>query len=158
MAHWLMKCEPTVYSIDDLKREMTTSWEGVRNYQARNFMRDKMQVGDLALFYHSNAKPSGVAGVMKISRAGYPDHFAFKAGHKYHDARSTPDKPAWYMVDVSFVAKFAEILPLEAIKNEPRLNGIMVAQKGSRLSVQPLSQEHFKIICELGGLKKIPAE
>lgn len=153
MAYWLMKCEPSAYSIDDLARDGSSSWEGVRNYQARNFMRDKMQPGDMALFYHSNAEPSGVAGVMKIVRAGYPDHFAFAAGHKYYDGRSTPDKPVWYMVDVAFVARFASILPLQQIKAEPRLNGIMVAQQGSRLSVQPLSEDHFKVICELAGLK-----
>jgi len=150
-----MKCEPSAYSIDNLEKDDCSSWEGVRNYQARNFMRDKMQIGDLALFYHSNAEPSGVAGVMKISRAGYPDHFAFDAEHKYFDARSTPDKPLWYMVDVAFVAKFAKILPLQQIKAEPRLTGIMVAQQGSRLSIQPISEEHFKVICELSGLKKI---
>ena len=151
MAYWLMKCEPSAYSIDDLQRDKTTTWEGVRNYQARNFMRDTMQIGDLALFYHSNADPSGVVGVMKIARTGYPDHFAFKPDHKYYDARSTPDKPLWYMVDVAFVTKFARILPLQQIKGESRLKGIMVAQKGSRLSIQPLSEEHFKIICELAG-------
>ncbi|EKD83063.1 MAG: hypothetical protein ACD_39C00909G0004 [uncultured bacterium] len=155
MAYWLMKCEPSAYSITDLERDGSSSWEGVRNYQARNFMRDQMQAGDMALFYHSNAEPSGVAGVMKIARAGYPDHFAFTAGHKYYDARSTPDKPVWYMVDVAFVAKFACILPLQQIKAEPRLNGIMVAQQGSRLSVQPLSEEHFQVICEMAGLKKL---
>ncbi|PKL45418.1 MAG: EVE domain-containing protein [Candidatus Riflebacteria bacterium HGW-Riflebacteria-1] len=156
MAYWLMKCEPSAYSIDDLEKDGSSSWEGVRNYQARNIMRDQMQPGDLALFYHSNAEPSGVAGVMKIVRAGYPDHLAFDASHKYYDARSTPDKPVWYMVDVAFVTKFASILPLQQIKAEPRLKGIMVAQQGSRLSVQPLSEEHFKVICAMAGRKKLP--
>lgn len=153
MAYWLMKCEPSAYSIADLKRDKTSSWEGVRNYQARNFMRDTMKVGDMALFYHSNSDPSGVAGVMKIAKAGYPDHFACKHGHKYFDERSTSEKPVWYMVDVTFIAKFAEILSLQTIKQEPRLKDIMVAQRGSRLSIQPLSEEHFKLICELGGVK-----
>ena len=151
MAYWLMKCEPTAYSIEDLQRDKTTSWEGVRNYQARNFMRDTMQAGDMAVFYHSNAEPSGAVGIMKVVKTGYPDHFAFKADHKYFDARSTPEKPLWYMVDVAFLARFPEIVPLAKIKAEPRLKGIMVAQQGTRLSVQPLSEEHFKIICELGG-------
>ena len=151
-----MKCEPSAYSIDDLEKDVNSCWEGVRNYQARNFMRDQMQPGDIALFYHSNAEPSGVAGVMKIARAGYPDHFAYDAGHKYYDARSTPDKPVWYMVDVTFVAKFASILPLQQIKTEPRLQGIMVAQQGNRLSVQPLSEEHFKVICAMAGRKILP--
>ena len=149
MKYWLMKCEPSAYSIDDLQADKTTSWEGVRNYQARNFMRDEMQPGDMALFYHSNAEPSGVAGVMKIVKPGYPDSFAFKEGHKYHDPKSSPEKPTWYMVDVEFVEKFAQVLPLAAIKVDPQLEGIMVAQKGSRLSIQPLSKEHFKHIIKI---------
>ncbi|MFZ5953256.1 MAG: EVE domain-containing protein [Candidatus Rifleibacteriota bacterium] len=154
MKYWLMKCEPGAYSIEDLKRDGTTSWEGVRNYQARNFMRDEMQPGDLAVFYHSNAEPSGAAGIMKIVKAGYPDHFAFKTGHKYFDQASNPQKPVWFMVDVEFVEKFKEILPLAEIKSDKALEGIMVAQKGSRLSIQPLSEAHFKRICELGLKKK----
>ncbi|MEW6710270.1 MAG: EVE domain-containing protein, partial [Candidatus Riflebacteria bacterium] len=126
MKYWLMKCEPGAYSIEDLKRDGTTSWEGVRNYQARNFMRDEMQPGDLAVFYHSNAEPSGAAGIMKIVKAGYPDHFAFKAGHKYFDQASNPQKPVWYMVDVEFVEIFQRILPLAEIKINKALEGIMV--------------------------------
>ena len=95
MKYWLMKCEPSAYSIENLKKDKATSWEGVRNYQARNFMRDEMQPGDMALFYHSNADPSGVAGVMKIIKSGYPDSFAFKEGHKYHDPKSSKEKPTW---------------------------------------------------------------
>lgn len=150
MKYWLMKCEPGAYSIDNLQKDRVTSWEGVRNYQARNFMRDEMQVGDLALFYHSNAEPSGVAGVMKIVKAGYPDSFAFKAGHKYFDEKSNAAKPVWYMVDVEFVEKFPAILPLSAIKIDPELDGIMVAQKGSRLSIQPLTKKHFERILKIG--------
>ncbi len=149
MKYWLMKCEPQAYSIDDLQRDKTTSWEGVRNYQARNFMRDEMQVGDAALLYQSNADPSGVTGVMKIVRAGYPDHFADQPGHKYFDPKSSAEKPIWYMVDVGFVEKFPRVIALAEIKADSQLNGIMVAQKGSRLSVQPLSEKHFKRICEI---------
>jgi predicted RNA-binding protein with PUA-like domain len=149
MKYWLMKCEPSAYSIENLQKDKVTSWEGVRNYQARNFMRDEMQPGDMALFYHSNADPSGVAGVMKIIKSGYPDSFAFKEGHKYHDPKSSKEKPTWYMVDVEFVEKFAEVLPLAKIKADPELEGIMVAQKGSRLSIQPLSKEHFKRIIKI---------
>ena len=100
--YWLMKCEPAAYSIDDLARDGVTTWEGVRNYQARNFLRDQMQVGDGVLFYASNADPSGVTGLAEIARPGYPDAFAWKKGHKYFDAASTPDKPLWYLVDIKF--------------------------------------------------------
>ena len=103
-----MKCEPSAYTIDALERDGVTSWEGVRNYQARNFMRDDMRQGDGVLFYASNADPSGVTGLATIARAGYPDHLAWKKGHVYFDAASTKDKPVWYMVDVAFVERFPE--------------------------------------------------
>lgn len=149
---WLMKCEPTSYSIDDLKRDVKTGWEGVRNYQARNFIRDKMSTADEAIFYHSNGDPSGAAGVMKICGAGYPDPFAFDPKHKYFDADSDPENPCWYTVDVQFAKKFPKVVPLSAIKENPKLKGIMVAKKGSRLSVQPLSREHFQEIVKMGGI------
>src|ERR1043165_3076195 len=101
MRYWLMKCEPAAYTIDDLARDRTTSWEGVRNYQARNFMGDDVQVGDPGLFYASNADPSGVTGLAKIARAGYPDQFAWKKGHKYYDPDSGGKPPIWYMVDIA---------------------------------------------------------
>lgn len=151
MKYWLMKSEPSVYSIADLERDGQTSWEGVRNFQARNFMRDEMQIGDPVLFYHSNATPSGVAGIGKIARAAYPDQAAFDAKNKYFDVRSTMEKPLWFMVDVAFVARFAEILPLERLKEDKSLEGIMVAKRGMRLSIQPVSEGHFKRICKLGG-------
>src|SRR6476620_11637321 len=135
---WLMKCEPGAYTIDDLKRDKTTSWEGVRNYQARNVMRDQMQEGDPVLFYASNAEPSGVTGLAKIARAGYPDPFALKKGHTYFDEASTKDKPIWYSVDIAFVEKFPAIVPLEALKGAKGLEQMVVTQKGSRLSVQPV--------------------
>src|SRR4029077_21107389 len=109
----LMKCEPGAYTIDDLARDGRTSWEGVRNYQARNFMRDEMQEGDGVLFYASNADPSGVTGLATIVRAGYPDHFALKKGHKYFDADSKPGAPTWYAVDLAFVERFPETVSLE---------------------------------------------
>ncbi len=155
MNYWLMKSEPTVYSIVDLERDGKTAWEGVRNFQARNFMRDEMKPGDMVLFYHSNAEPSGVAGVGRIARAGYPDHSAFDPKSHYFDERSTPEKPLWYMVDVAFVARFANIIALETIRRNKALEGIMVAQKGSRLSVQPLSEAHFKHICNLAGYTEL---
>jgi predicted RNA-binding protein with PUA-like domain len=148
--YWLMKCEPAAYAIEDLERDRRTSWEGVRNYQARNFMRDEMQVGDGVLFYASNAEPSGVTGLAEIVRAGYPDHFALSNGHKYHDPASTADAPTWYMVDVGFVERFPAIVPLEMLKATKGLESMMVTQKGSRLSVQPASRAEFDIVTRLG--------
>jgi predicted RNA-binding protein with PUA-like domain len=145
-----MKCEPAAYTIDDLAHDGTTSWEGVRNYQARNFMRDQMQVGDPVLFYASNADPSGVTGLATIQRAGYPDHFAWTKGHKYFDAASTREKPVWYMVDIAFVERFPEVVSLETLKQTRGLERMMVTQKGSRLSVQPVTRAEFEIVVRLG--------
>lgn len=153
MSYWLMKSEPTVYSIADLEKDGVTSWEGVRNFQARNFMRDEMQVGDQVLFYHSNASPAGVAGVAKIAGAAYPDRSAFDSKSKYYDERSTPEKPLWFMVDVAFVSQFKQVVTLEQIKNDSELEGIMVAKRGIRLSIQPVSQQHFNRILSLAGKK-----
>ena len=148
--YWLMKCEPAAYTIDDLARDGRTSWEGVRNYQARNFMRDEMQVGDPVLFYASNAEPSGVTGLAEIVRAGYPDHFAWTTGHKYFDAASSEATPVWYMVDVGFVERFDHTLPLDVLKSTKGLESMMVTQKGSRLSVQPASKAEYDIVARLG--------
>ena len=145
-----MKCEPAAYTIDDLARDGRTSWEGVRNYQARNFMRDQMQVGDGVLFYASNAEPSGVTGLAEIVRAGYPDHFAWTRGHRYFDAASSEAAPVWYMVDVGFVERFDETLPLEVLKSTKGLESMMVTQKGSRLSVQPATKVEYDIVARLG--------
>jgi len=144
-----MKCEPAAYTIDDLERDGRTSWEGVRNYQARNFMRDQMQVGDGVLFYASNADPSGVTGLAEIVRAGYPDHFAWANGHKYHDEASNQQAPVWYMVDVGFVERFPATLPLEVLKATKGLETMMVTQKGSRLSVQPATKAEYDIVARL---------
>ncbi len=148
--YWLMKCEPSAYTIDDLSRDKTTSWEGVRNFQARNFMRDLMQVGDGVLFYASNADPSGVTGLASIVKAGYPDHTAWKKGHKYFDEGSTKDKPQWYMVDIGFVERFPDVVPLEVLKHTKGLEKMVVTQKGSRLSVQPVTSAEFEIVTRLG--------
>ena len=155
--YWLFKCEPEAYAIEDLERDGTASWEGVRNFQARNFMRDDVQVGDDVLFYASNAEPSGVTGLAKISRAAYPDDFAFQPDHKYFDEKSDPDNPTWYMVDVRFAERFPEIVPLAVLKATPGLEKMMVTQKGSRLSIQPVTKEEFDIVKKLGrgkGKKK----
>ena len=148
--YWLMKCEPAAYTIDDLARDGRTSWEGVRNYQARNFMRDQMQTGDGVLFYASNADPSGVTGLAEIVRAGYPDHFSWTTGHKYYDAASSEGAPVWYMVDVGFVERFPVTLPLEVLKSTKGLEKMMVTQKGSRLSVQPATKAEYDIVTRLG--------
>ena len=148
--YWLMKCEPGAYTIEALEREGVTSWEGVRNYQARNFMRDDMRQGDGVLFYASNADPSGVTGLATIARAGYPDHLAWKKGHMYFDKTSTNDTPVWYMVDVGFVERFPEVVPLETLKTTKGLEKMLVVQKGSRLSVQPVAKAEYDIVVQLG--------
>jgi predicted RNA-binding protein with PUA-like domain len=148
--YWLMKCEPSAYSIDDLERDGTTSWEGVRNYQARNFIRDDMKAGDGVLFYASNSEPSGVAGIAEVAREAYPDRFAFERGHEYYDPKSDEASPTWFMVDVRFVERFREIVPLAALKAVPALAKMMVLQRGSRLSVQPVTKEEFEVVRALG--------
>jgi len=151
--HWLMKSEPTVYSIDDLKRDKKTSWDGVRNYRARNFMRDDMRVGDLILFYHSNAKPPGVAGVCRIKKEAYPDPTQFDAKSKYYDPKSKKEEPRWSLVDVAFVEKFDDEIPLQTLKDTPALEGMRVTQKGARLSVQPVDKKHFKQVLKMAKAK-----
>lgn len=148
--YWLMKCEPEAYTIEDLERDRATSWEGVRNYQARNLLRDDMQVGDGVLFYASNADPSGVTGLARIERAGFPDPTAWKKGHEYFDAASTPANPVWYSVEIGFVERFAATIPLATLKATPGLGKMMVVQKGSRLSVQPVARAEYEIVARLG--------
>lgn len=148
--YWLMKCEPEAYTIQDLARDGETSWEGVRNYQARNFLRDEMQVGDGVLFYASNADPSGVTGLAEVSRAGYPDATAWKKGHTYFDEASTKEKPVWYVVDIKFVETFSDIVPLDVLKVTKGLENMMVTRKGARLSVQPVTKAEFDIVTKLG--------
>ena len=152
MKLWLMKTEPDVYSIDDLERDGTEPWEGVRNYQARNSMRE-MAEGDLVIFYHSNAKPPGAAGVCRVSREAYPDDTQFDKNSKYHDPKSKKEDPRWSLVEVAFVEKFAEPVSLQALKDDPALEGMLVTQKGSRLSVQPVDKKHFKRVLKMAGAK-----
>lgn len=149
--YWLIKSEPDVYSIDDLARDRQTCWDGVRNYQARNFMRDQMQPGDLCLYYHSNAKPPGIAGLARICKAGYPDHTAFDQNDPHYDPKSDPENPTWYMVDVEFVEKFPELIPLDTLKNDPKLTDMLVVQRGQRLSVQPVEKKHFERVLKLAS-------
>jgi predicted RNA-binding protein with PUA-like domain len=145
-----MKCEPSAYTIDDLAHDGRTSWEGVRNYQARNFMRDEMRQGDPVLFYASNAAPSGVTGLARIATAAYPDHYAWKKGHKYFDAASDATSPVWYMVDLAFVERFADTVSLETLKSSKGLEAMMVIRKGSRLSVQPVTKAEYDVVVRLG--------
>jgi predicted RNA-binding protein with PUA-like domain len=154
--YWLMKCEPAAYTIDDLAGDGTTSWEGVRNYQARNFMRDDMRVGDGVLFYASNADPSGVTGLATIARAGYPDPFAWKKGHKYFDADTDRQSPVWYTVDIGFVERFPSVISLDTLKGIKGLEKMMVTQKGSRLSVQPVTKAEYDIVVRLGRRRSLP--
>ncbi len=148
--YWLMKCEPSAYDIADLERDTRTSWEGVRNYQARNLMRDQMQVGDGVLFYASNASPSGVTGLAEIVRAGYPDATAWTRGHEYYDQASKESAPTWFRVDIGFVERFAATVPLDVLKRTPGLEDMVVTQKGSRLSVQPVTSGEYEIVVGLG--------
>lgn len=150
LKFWLMKSEPDVFSIDDLKKNKTTLWEGVRNYQARNFMMNDMQVGDAVLFYHSSSDPSGVAGVAVISKAAVPDPTQFDKKSEYFEPKATKDKPIWFCTEVKFVTKFTNFIPLDQIKKDKKLANMMVIKKGSRLSIQPVEQKDFEHIHSLG--------
>jgi predicted RNA-binding protein with PUA-like domain len=150
--YWLMKSEPGVYSIADLQRDGTTCWDGVRNYQARNFMRDDMRVGDEVFFYHSNAQPMGIYGVARVVREGYTDHTALDPSDKHYDPKSDPASPTWMMVDIGYVGTFKEPITLAALKQVPGLEKMLVIQRGSRLSVQPVTPEEWDIVMRLGEL------
>ncbi len=150
MAYWLLKSEPGSYSIDDLQREGVACWDGVRNYMARNNLM-AMKVGDLGFFHHSSADPPGIAGICEVVREAYPDHTQFDPESKYFDAKATPDKPRWFMPDVRFVRKFPRLIPISEVRNTPGLHDMVLVQRGSRLSVQPVSADEFEIICDLAG-------
>jgi predicted RNA-binding protein with PUA-like domain len=151
MKHWLMKTEPTTFSIQDLAAapSQTTCWEGVRNYQARNFMRDDMRVGDRVLLYHSNADPSAVVGTAIIVREAYPDASAFNAKDPHFDPKSRPDQPTWFMVDLQLEGIFDQPLSLNDLRPVAALKGMELLRKGSRLSVQPVSKPEFEAILKL---------
>lgn len=148
--YWLMKSEPGTYSIDDLERDGETTWDGVRNYQARNYMRDEMKVGDRVLFYHSNASPPGVVGIAEVSREGYPDPTARDPASDYYDEKATDDDPRWFMVDIRFVEKLPRTVPLAELKADPALEGMVVTGR-SRLSVQPVERGEFEHVVGLAG-------
>ena len=153
MKYWLIKSEPNVFSIDDLKKVKREAWDGVRNYQARNFMMKEMKPGDLALFYHSNAKPPGVAGIAKVAGETYPDPTQFDKRSDYYDSKSKQDNPRWWLVDFQFVKKFKQEVPLDALKADNQLSEMMVCQKGTRLSITPVQAKHYERVLKLAGEK-----
>ncbi len=146
MNYWLVKSEEDCYSIDDLKRDKKTSWTGIRNYQARNFMRDGMKKGDLVFFYHSNSTPMGIIGLAKVTSAPHPDGTAFDKKDDHYDPKSKREAPMWICVDLSYVKKYKEVLTLKEMKLDPALAGMQVTRRGDRLSVQPVSEKHFNHI------------
>lgn len=153
--YWLMKSEPSCFSIQDLAAspKKTTHWDGVRNYQARNMMRDDMKNGDRVLFYHSNAKPPAVAGTARIVQESYPDHTSWDASDKHYDPKSTPQSPRWFMVDIQLDEVFDEPIPLETLRGVASLKKMELLRKGSRLSVQPVRKTEFDAILKLAGAK-----
>jgi predicted RNA-binding protein with PUA-like domain len=147
--YWLVKSEPSTYSIDDLKKEKKTPWTGIRNYTARNFMRDSMQVGDPVLFYHSSCPVPGVYGLAKVTSKPYPDPTQFDTQSPYYDPKASPGKPIWYLVDIAFVEKLAMPITLEQMKQDKRLTGMALLQRGNRLSVMDISSNEHKIIAKI---------
>ena len=154
--YWLFKSEPDVYSIDDLARasEQTTYWDGVRNYQARNSLRDDVQVGDGVLFYHSNADPLAIVGTARVVRAGYPDHTAWDAKSAHPDPKSTPENPIWYMVDIALETRFARPVERATLAGEKGLEQMVLLQRGSRLSIQPVTPDEWRAVLKLAGIKE----
>lgn len=151
MNYWLMKSEPESFSIDHLSQrpQQTEHWDGVRNYQARNMMRDQMKLGDLAFFYHSNCTPPGIVGIVEIVRESYPDFTCLHPESKYFDPKSTPDSPRWFMVDVRFKEKFDQMITLDELRQHPELTSMQLLRKGSRLSITPLTKSEWQFILSL---------
>jgi len=148
--YWLFKSEPDVYSFADLERDGKTYWEGVRNYQARNLLRDEVQVGDGVLFYHSRTKPMVIPGTAKVVRAGYPDPAQFDKRSKYHDPKSKPDDPRWFVVDVAFDEAFVHPVTRDEMMGMPELESMMVLKRGARLSIQPVTPQEWKAVVKAG--------
>ena len=149
MTYWLMKSEPDVYSIDDLKRDGREKWDGIRNYQARNMMRDDMQIGDEIFFYHSNCKEPGIFGIARVASKPYPDPTQFDRKSRYYDAKSSKDNPRWCLVDVEFIRKLDRNITLSEIKATKGLDGLILTRKGNRLSVMPIEKKHWKKLLSL---------
>ena len=152
MQYWLIKSEPEVFSIDDLAKakNQTTHWDGVRNYQARNFIRDEMKVGDKVIFYHSNAEPPAAVGICEIAKEGYPDFTAFDPTNIHYDSKSKKENPAWFMFDVKFISKFSQHVSIGEIKANKKLQKMKLVQPGNRLSVMPVTKEEFEKIVKMG--------
>ena len=153
--YWLMKSEPKVFSIQALAQKRTSLWDGVRNYQARNFMTQDMKPGDLILFYHSSCEPPGVAGIAKVAKAAVPDPSQFNKKSEYYDAKAKPDKPIWFCVEVAFVREFKKLLPLEKIRLAKNLQDLLLLKRGQRLSIQPLTPQQFSFVLQLAGEKEV---
>jgi predicted RNA-binding protein with PUA-like domain len=155
MNYWLMKSEPDVFGIDHLKNRpgRTEHWDGVRNYQARNMMRDEMKQGDLVFFYHSNCAEPGIVGIMQVVREGYPDYTAFDPQQKYYDPKSDPDKPRWYMVDVQYQRKTRRVITLAELKQRRELQDCPLVRKGNRLSIMPITSQQWDLILQLESSK-----
>jgi predicted RNA-binding protein with PUA-like domain len=151
MRYWLMKTEPDAFSIDDLKRLKKDAWSGVRNYQARNFMKE-MRLGDAVLFYHSSTQPPGVAGLAKVVGLAHPDETQFEKKSPYFDPKAMKEKPIWHCVDIGFVKKFLRLIPLEELRGINSLNEMVLLQRGSRLSVQPVTKKEYDAIINLQHL------
>ena len=151
MNYWLFKSEPDAFSISDLKaiKGKKDHWDGIRNYQARNLMRDQMVKGDLGFFYHSSCKVPGIVGIVEVVKAAYPDHTSWDPEAKYYDPKSSPDNPRWVMIDVKFRQEFKEIISLEQLRTVPKLEGMALLQKGSRLSIQPVTKAHWNTIVKM---------
>ncbi|MCW8857540.1 MAG: EVE domain-containing protein [Kangiella sp.] len=151
MNYWLMKSEPDVFGIEHLKAlpSKTDHWDGVRNYQARNMMRDEMKKGDKVFFYHSNCKPPAIVGIMEVVKEGYVDHTAFDPDQKYYDPKSNPDNPRWYMVDVKHVRDLKREIPLDELKQYTELADMKLVQKGNRLSIMPVTKEEWDFILSI---------
>ena len=146
MAYWLMKSEPDVYSIDDLRRDGREMWDSIRNYQARNMMRDDMRIGDKVFFYHSNCKEPAIAGIAKVASKPYPDSTQFDKKSRYFDPKSTQDEPRWILVDVEFVRKFKKPITLAEIKANKGLEDMILVRRGNRLSIMPIEKNHWDLI------------
>lgn len=151
MKYWLMKSEPDVYPIEQLKADKKTGWDGIRNYQARNMMRDEMEKGDLVIFYHSNAKPPGAAGIAEVSKTAHPDPTQFDPKNKYFDAKSDPEDPRWIQVELKYRRTFRRLIPLAELRETKGLEKMPLLQRGQRLSIQPVTEKEFEIIRELGS-------
>ncbi len=153
MNYWLMKSEPTTFSIEDLKKapQRTTPWDGVRNFQARNMLRDEMRKGDQAFFYHSNCETPGIAGIVTIVKPGYPDATALDPKHVHHDPKSSPDNPLWYVVDVRFTRQFKRVIALEELRahHQGALSELLILRRGNRLSVTPVTKPEWDFILSL---------